>query len=272
MPVEKLLEAHLRTAGFGSISLTIETGRNAVWDEPSIDKLRRGDWAPWIKSIMIGVNDDEGTGYAAEQGVSVNCYDVVIDSEADLRAQLTTATGWKFVLDSFPEALRADIQRYYLPGGNETLPDPSNIIDAPATKVYGDQLFYHPVRDQVLAMANTVNSSTQQPVGIYLYRASVTTLSLIPAALGKASVLHFQCHLTARARRTDPTPHLQTCSGSPAYILPDRNAQRNRIESGSCDHSKMGYFLGHWHSRWVLGSSHTRVPCHTCRSSVADHF
>lgn len=60
LPAAELLKGHTESHAFGGVGLTIESGANAIWSEPTIDVLQRGEWDEWIKEVIIGTNEDEG--------------------------------------------------------------------------------------------------------------------------------------------------------------------------------------------------------------------
>ena len=60
LPAAELLKGHTESHAFGGVGLTIESGANAIWSEPTIDVLQRGEWDEWVKEVIIGTNEDEG--------------------------------------------------------------------------------------------------------------------------------------------------------------------------------------------------------------------
>lgn len=71
VPAEQLLKTHNECHRFGGVNLTIETGPNATWTEATLERLRKGEWDPWIESVILGTTEDEGTMFTLGMRVSV---------------------------------------------------------------------------------------------------------------------------------------------------------------------------------------------------------
>ncbi|KAK4048288.1 hypothetical protein OIV83_004809 [Microbotryomycetes sp. JL201] len=156
VPWQELLETHIKSFGWGGLSLTLETGPNAIWNEDTVEKLEQGRWDPWIESVILGTTEDEGSLFA-------------------FGMQLNSPKGFEGYLKFLPSNIHDDIRAQYLPPGGH--PEQVSIIDAPAAKVIADSLFVDPTYDQAVSL------SKGDKCRVYLYRCRAIVDQMSKGAL-----------------------------------------------------------------------------------------
>lgn len=70
LPAEALFAVHLAEYKWGGLSLTLEEGPKATWGEDTLARLRRGEWDPWVRAVVVGTNEHEGSMFSMGMGVS----------------------------------------------------------------------------------------------------------------------------------------------------------------------------------------------------------
>ncbi|SCZ91987.1 BZ3500_MvSof-1268-A1-R1_Chr5-3g08265 [Microbotryum saponariae] len=169
-PMEQILAAHTASETFASVGFSIEEGPNATWDRKVVDKLRDGQWDPWVERVILGTNEDEGTMFTA--GMKMN----------------TPAAFDAYVANRLPR-YKAQINKKYLKGAPH--PEEVSFVEAPASRLLHDQLFAQPTYDQAKAMASQPNAKSGKPCTVYLYRcrAEIDSVTRGPFKLGSAHTI-----------------------------------------------------------------------------------
>ncbi|KAM0787293.1 hypothetical protein ACM66B_006526 [Microbotryomycetes sp. NB124-2] len=183
VPWQELLSAHVATFGWGGLSLTLEKGPNAIWSEDTVEKLEQGRWDPWIKSVILGTTEDEGSLFAA--GMSLN-----------------TPHGFEGYLKNLPASLHDKIRARYLPLGGH--PEQTSPRDAPAAKVLADSLFVDPTYNQAAALSR----GNRCRVFLYRCRAQVDQMSRGKLAMGAMHTIEIPLVFTISSLwNRDPDKH-----------------------------------------------------------------
>lgn len=168
LPAADLLKGHTESHAFGGVGLTIEEGPNAIWNEATIDVLQRGGCDEWVKEVIIGTNEDEGSMFSM------------------MMQPLLKPEGFNAYISKFPTATREAYAAAYPPSFFDTL-SPTDYLNAPASKVIADQLFVMPARRLAEAMVKP-NATTGEQPKVYLYRCREMIDRLITPELNLGSM------------------------------------------------------------------------------------
>ncbi|KAI5474582.1 carboxylesterase type B [Pseudohyphozyma bogoriensis] len=139
-----------------ALSLTIETGPNAIWTEQTAEKLRKGDWDEWVEEVIIGTNEDEGTLFA-------------------FNLKLLTPEAFQVYLKQgglVPPSVATTILATY------SAISPPSLLNAPASRFFAAQFFVNPAFNLANTLAGTENARSGKKAKVYKYRlrAGVTRL------------------------------------------------------------------------------------------------
>ncbi|GAA5842155.1 hypothetical protein JCM9279_002801 [Rhodotorula babjevae] len=147
-PASTLLAEHVATHSLSGLSLALEPAgaQGAVWTQDTMKRLERGERDEWVKEVVLGVTEDEGTIFAQMLG-------------------LATWPAFSMYTSQFPPALVGRIQAHYLGGAPELPnkhpePDSVPLAKTPGARLLADQIFVHPVLDQACALAAPAPSSS----------------------------------------------------------------------------------------------------------------
>ena len=166
-PADSLLQLHMASHSFTGLSLTLEPP-SGIWTRDTMKRFKEGEWDPWIKEVVMGTTEDEGSTFAMGMGI-------------------TTRAGWNAFLERFEPGLRARIEDKYLGhllvgdnnnGRREQHPEgPLPPKMAPGAKLIADMIFVNPVWDQACLLSSSSSSSRSPasstepaPVKLWLYR------------------------------------------------------------------------------------------------------
>ncbi|GAA6053284.1 hypothetical protein JCM3770_006665 [Rhodotorula araucariae] len=157
-PADALLQLHTASHNLSGLSLTLEPKGEGIWTEDTMERLRRGERDEWVKEVIMGVTEDEGTIFAQMMG-------------------LLTPAAFAAYLSQFPTALQPRLKTLYLPPSGEH-PEPGTcaLTEAPASRLLADQVFVHPVWDQACALASAAK------VFLYRLRTGPSSLRTHPVA------------------------------------------------------------------------------------------
>ncbi|GAA5910059.1 hypothetical protein JCM8208_000942 [Rhodotorula glutinis] len=140
-PSSTLLAEHVSTHSLFGLSLALEpaSAPGAVWTEDTMRRLERGERDEWVREVVLGVTEDEGTIFAQMLG-------------------LTSPAAFTKYTSQFPPSLVPRIRAHYL-GGMPDAPNPHPepgtvpLASTPGARLLADQIFVHPVLDQAAALA-----------------------------------------------------------------------------------------------------------------------
>ncbi|BGP42356.1 hypothetical protein JCM10449v2_006361 [Rhodotorula kratochvilovae] len=166
-PAAELLKLHIASHNLSGLSLALEPQESGIWTEDTMARLRRGERDEWVKEVVIGVTEDEGTIFAQMMG-------------------LLTPAAFAAYLSQFPPSLHAAIKAAYLPpSGVHPALGECALKDAPASRLLADQIFVHPVWDQACALSSPApspspssSSSAAAAAKVFLYRLRTGPSSL----------------------------------------------------------------------------------------------
>ncbi|KAK0473351.1 Alpha/Beta hydrolase protein [Armillaria novae-zelandiae] len=119
---------------------------NTVWD-----LVNRGDYDPWIESIIIGINRDEGTffNHRSQFWIPENALKLVKDRRG------------------FDDETCARLLNMYSP--QYTAPDLSDLRTLPSTMVYSDSCYLMPMLHAGGKLTTVPNSKTGKLARVYMY-------------------------------------------------------------------------------------------------------
>lgn len=117
---------------------------------PSTD-LAGGDYDPWIESIIIGINRDEGTffNHRGQFWIPENALKIIKDRRG------------------FDDETCTRLLDMYSP--QYTAPDPSDLRTLPSTMVYSDSCYLMPMLHAGDKLTTVPNSQTGKPARVYMY-------------------------------------------------------------------------------------------------------
>ncbi|PBK71369.1 alpha/beta-hydrolase [Armillaria solidipes] len=119
---------------------------NTVWD-----LVNRGDYDPWIESIIIGINRDEGTffNHRGQFWIPENALKIIKDKRG------------------FDDETCTRLLDMYSP--QYTAPDLSDLRTLPSTMVYSDSCYLMPMLHAGDKLTTVPNSQTGKPARVYMY-------------------------------------------------------------------------------------------------------
>ncbi|SCV72811.1 BQ2448_4348 [Microbotryum intermedium] len=188
-PMEQILAAHTASQTFAGVGFSIEEGPNATWDRKVVDKLRDGQWDPWIERVILGTNEDEGTMFTAGMKVSTPHHHFSFRL-ADFRLfpapiqKLNTPAAFDGYVANVLPGFKAQIDKKYLKGAPH--PEEVSLVEAPASRLLHDQIFSQPAYEQAQAMASQPNAKSGRLCTVYFYRcrAEIDSVTRGPLKLG----------------------------------------------------------------------------------------
>ncbi|GAA5882117.1 hypothetical protein JCM3774_005446 [Rhodotorula dairenensis] len=155
-PAAELLQLHMASHSFTGLSLTLEpsSSPSAIWTTDTMRRFARGQKDPWIREVVLGTTEDEGSTFALGMGI-------------------VTAPAWQTFLERFEPGLRAEIEEKYLAAdwtGHPRHPDgPVPPRQAPGAKLVADMIFVNPVWDQA-CLLTAAATEVAAPTKVWLYR------------------------------------------------------------------------------------------------------
>ncbi|GAA5930600.1 hypothetical protein JCM3775_003818 [Rhodotorula graminis] len=160
-PPSALLAQHVATHSLSGLSLALEPAgvEGAVWTRDTMARLERGERDEWVREVVLGVTEDEGTIFAQMLG-------------------LTSPGAFTQYTSQFPPSLVPRIRAHYLGGDDAAHPEPGTVplAQTPGARLLADQIFVHPVLDQACALARLAPGPT-----------STSSTSSAPAATSSAA-------------------------------------------------------------------------------------
>ncbi|POY72113.1 hypothetical protein BMF94_4845 [Rhodotorula taiwanensis] len=170
-PTDSLLQLHMAAHSFTGLSLTLEptSSRSAIWTRDTMTRFKRGERDPWVRQVVIGTTEDEGSTFAMGMGI-------------------VSRPAWSAFLARFDEPTRSRIEKKYLeeanppyPGGKHPEgPLPPRV--APGAKLIADMIFVNPVWDQASVLASVPASSLSSSSSSSSSLSSETTSAAAPTS------------------------------------------------------------------------------------------
>ncbi|GAA5824011.1 hypothetical protein JCM11251_003379 [Rhodosporidiobolus azoricus] len=182
-PTSALLAAHCASHSFNALSLTLEPHADGkgIWTEDTLERLRRGEWDPWVESVVLGTTEDEGSAFA--WGMKLN-----------------HPQAFDAYLTQFPSSVQPLIREKYLspfPGGTHPPADQLDFVTAPGSRLLTDQVFVNPVWDQAVALAGAGGGARageegegRKGVKTYLYKLRTGVETLLKFSPIKLGIMH----------------------------------------------------------------------------------
>lgn len=170
-PADELLQLHMASHSFTGLSLTLEppTATGAIWTRDTMRRFERGERDPWVRQVVLGTTEDEGSTFALGMGI-------------------VTAPAWRTFLDRFDPTLRTRIEEKYLgPAGRH--PDgPVPPKGSPGANLVADMIFVNPVWDQACALV--AGGGGEGAAAVWLYRVRSPVRAIERAAPVDFGVFH----------------------------------------------------------------------------------
>ncbi|GAA5991793.1 hypothetical protein JCM10908_001144 [Rhodotorula pacifica] len=180
-PYDSLLQLHIASHSFTGLSLTLEPANGTgIWTSDTMRRFERGERDPWIKEVVIGTTEDEGSTFAMGMGI-------------------LTRPAWEAFLQRFEPEMRSKIEEKYLGvgGGGGSHPEgplPPRI--APGANLIADMIFVNPVWDQACVLASphatseTTSQAAAEPAKVWLYRIRTPVRAIERVAPFDLGVFH----------------------------------------------------------------------------------
>ncbi|KAG0152570.1 hypothetical protein CROQUDRAFT_129508 [Cronartium quercuum f. sp. fusiforme G11] len=141
-----------------SFGLVVENSTKAIWTSTSVAKtLKEGKWNKHVKSVLLGVNKDEGTMFA-------------------LMFKSYTPAGYDFVCRvMMPKAPREEIDRLYpINFSNQESIQNLDFTTCSGIQLLSDQPFNVPMEHLANILSSTCHIETGEPISVYMYRLDAT--------------------------------------------------------------------------------------------------
>ncbi|EGG05226.1 carboxylesterase [Melampsora larici-populina 98AG31] len=156
VPVDELLKSAPQNVG--SAGFSVEKSKKAIWTSSSVHQvLKEGKWNPYVKSVMLGVTEDEGSIF-------------VLFTQAHLPDGYDTLCH-----QMLPGVSREDLDKVYPPlfpnGTSGKTPDYTSVVGCQALS---DRLFNAPLECCANIWSSTLNSQSHEHLSIYMYKLNAT--------------------------------------------------------------------------------------------------
>ncbi|GAA5904828.1 hypothetical protein JCM6882_003216 [Rhodosporidiobolus microsporus] len=174
-----LLAVHTATHSFTGLSLTLEPEGKGIWTEDTMERLRRGEWDPWVEGVVIGTTEDEGSAFA--WGMKLN-----------------HPEAFDAYLTQFPSAAQPAIRAKYLAPFPNSAHPPAAEVDfttAPGSRLLADQVFVNPVWDQAVALTTPREGAEGEgeegrAVRTWMYKLRTGVETLLKFSPIKLGIMH----------------------------------------------------------------------------------
>ncbi|TNY17672.1 carboxylesterase [Rhodotorula diobovata] len=195
-PASQLLDLHKATHSLSGLSLALEpeAGGRGTWTRDTMRRLERGERDEWVREVVMGVTEDEGTVFANMLG-------------------LVSPAAFDAYVSQFPASIQPRIRNAYLPSsppGSGPGPHPAEgsvpLTHLPGARLLADQIFVHPVLAQAEALSSGSGSGsesegTRARVWLYRLRTGPSSIRAHPAGaqLGAFHSIDLPCVFNSRS-------------------------------------------------------------------------
>ncbi|GAA6021922.1 hypothetical protein JCM8202_002868 [Rhodotorula sphaerocarpa] len=181
-PADSLLQLHMASHSFTGLSLTLEhpSARDGIWTRDTMRRFEKGERDPWVRQVVLGTTEDEGSTFAAGMGI-------------------LSRAAWTAFLQRFDPAMRERIERKYLEGmrGAEHPEGPGPPKGSPGAELIADMIFVNPVWDQACLLSDVPPSTATATADdaaaaadVWLYRVRTPVRAIERAAPVDFGVFH----------------------------------------------------------------------------------
>lgn len=181
-PADSLLQLHMASHSFTGLSLTLEppSVRDGIWTRDTMRRFEKGERDPWVRQVVLGTTEDEGSTFAAGMGI-------------------LSRAAWTAFLQRFDPAMRERIERKYLEGmrGAEHPEGPVPPKGSPGAELIADMIFVNPVWDQACLLSGVPPSTATATADdaaaaadVWLYRVRTPVRAIERAAPVDFGVFH----------------------------------------------------------------------------------